>query len=205
MKELKYVKHNLILSDNIAIVGSSGRLKEANSGSLIDSYDDVIRFNRAPVDSYTNMVGSKTTLYVVNNHVFGNVDAHKDGFTKQPQYFVKNLINQRILFVGPDLKPWSDRKIHTNSSCKLFLYDYSFSDALKVKFGYSPEKNPGVGMIFIFLCLVSGLTPNLFGFDIDDRERDHYWETMSVGGCHDIKKEKEILLRLQKQELVRIL
>ena len=204
MKKILHVEHDLILSDNIAIVGSSAKLRITNYGSLIDSYDDVIRFNRAPTQGFRNITGTKTTLYVVNNHVFGNVDAHKDGFTRQPQYFVKNLINQRILYIGPDLQPWSERRQHTNTSCKLFLYDYSFTDSLKERFDFNSNKNPGVGMTFIFLCLISGLRPNLFGFDLEDRRRDHYWEKINIGPCHDHSKEREVLLRLQEQELVRV-
>ena len=66
---LLYTIPPIDISDKVCVVGSSGSLLDASLGSLIDSYDDVVRFNRAPTDGYEDIVGSKTTLRVVNSHV----------------------------------------------------------------------------------------------------------------------------------------
>lgn len=65
---IKFVMPELELSENMAIVGSSDRLLKKELGSKIDIFDNVIRFNRAPVDGYETFVGSKTYLRVVNQH-----------------------------------------------------------------------------------------------------------------------------------------
>ena len=45
---IPYVTPDLVLNKNIALVGSSGQLKEQHYGEVIDSFDEVARFNRAP-------------------------------------------------------------------------------------------------------------------------------------------------------------
>ena len=72
-KILKHISPDLKIGPRVAIIGSSGKLEDSGLGEEIDSYDDVIRFNRAPTELYEEDVGSKTTIRVVNSHVFANV------------------------------------------------------------------------------------------------------------------------------------
>ena len=69
-KLLKFLKPNINISDDLAIVGSSKSILKKNFGKEIDTYQDVIRFNKSPVKNYEKFVGSKTTIRVVNNVVF---------------------------------------------------------------------------------------------------------------------------------------
>ena len=58
--EINKVKpKKLKLYGQIAIVGSSNKLSEQNYSSKIDSFDEVVRFNRAPVEGYESVVGSQ--------------------------------------------------------------------------------------------------------------------------------------------------
>jgi hypothetical protein len=59
----------------VAIVGSANCLLGSNNGELIDSYDAVIRFNRAlhyiPFsDELSKDVGQKTSVLVMNQHTY---------------------------------------------------------------------------------------------------------------------------------------
>ena len=49
-----------------AIVGSSGLLLQQRLGGVIDAYDFVMRTNLAPVSGFEEIVGTKTTLRVMN-------------------------------------------------------------------------------------------------------------------------------------------
>jgi len=49
-----------------AIVGSAGKLKGSNLGSVINSHDFVVRMNLAPVRGYEMDVGNRTDIRVIN-------------------------------------------------------------------------------------------------------------------------------------------
>jgi len=52
---------------NCAVVGSSGSLLNATFGSVIDTYDIVLRINQAPANKkFHRRVGSKTTMRLIN-------------------------------------------------------------------------------------------------------------------------------------------
>ena len=114
MVQIKNVTPSLFLKDKVAIVGSSSSLLNQNLGELIDGFDEVVRFNRAPTDGWENNVGSKTTLRVANNHVFANVKHNVGGDENcedwkpegQPQNFIKELKNQNILLLNKDCSAW---------------------------------------------------------------------------------------------------
>ena len=76
---LPFIEPESSIKKNIAIVGSSGRLRDLSHGDLINTFDEVVRFNRAPTEKYEDMVGAKTTLRIVNNHVFNNNDISHEG------------------------------------------------------------------------------------------------------------------------------
>lgn len=56
------------LSKTCAVVGSSGSLLYERLGAEIDAHDVVIRFNNAPTDGFAAIVGSRTTLRILNSH-----------------------------------------------------------------------------------------------------------------------------------------
>ena len=194
----------LVLRENVAIVGASANLLGTNFGELIDSYDEVIRFNRSPTDGYENDVGSKTTLRVVNNHVFNNVDISSEGYTNSPQHFVRNLRDSNILYVGPDNGPWNNRNQNAHHSNNLFIFDYSKVNLLKNKYGYESKKNPQIGTILTLLGVTSDLKITLFGFDLTPSPRTHYYEERpaTVGSCHDLSQDQNVIISLKKNNLI---
>ena len=176
-KKILHVSPSLYLNGSVAIIGSSGNLLDQNHGLLIDSYDNVIRFNRAEIsDRYSSSVGSKTTLRVLNNHVFDNIDITKYGYTNSPKNFAKKLRNTNILYAGPDDGPWSRRNKNIHKSNTLFKFDYSKLEKLKQIMEIKTDTNLQVGTIMIALCILSNKKPHLFGFDLNKVKRTHYYE-----------------------------
>jgi hypothetical protein len=196
---------SLCLKEKVAIVGNSGRLLKSDYGSFIDTFDEVIRFNRAITEGYTNYVGNKTTLRVVNNNVFDNTEVESYGYTNSPQYFVKNLKNKRLLYIGPDFGPLTRRDKNMDPSNELFYFNYNSSDQIKKYFlGKKIDRNFTVGGLAILLTVISGIKPEIFGFDLTDEEVfkkpcTHYWEERETEVdqiSHNYREEKELLRRL---------
>lgn len=196
MNWIPIVKPRLGLK-NVAIVGSSGSLRGSGFGEKIDSYDKVIRFNRAPVEGYEKDVGSRTDLRVVNCHVFEGQKINKK-FEHQPRDFVKKLKDTKILVIYP--KYIEDSSPFIDDSCKLYLVKYSESISLGEKYGLSSM--PSIGAAMILLCVEAGLKPTLFGFDLDpkDKSRTHYWERRAKSSFfHNVSAEKKLFSKLLSQ------
>jgi hypothetical protein len=65
MKKLFGINENLILTDDVAVIGSAPTLMDLSEGESIDKFGTVIRFNGAKVKGYENKVGAKTDLICV--------------------------------------------------------------------------------------------------------------------------------------------
>ncbi|HMC01220.1 MAG TPA: glycosyltransferase family 29 protein [Flavobacteriaceae bacterium] len=203
--KLKFINPELNL-ESVAIVGSSGSLCEKHYSDIINEHHDVIRFNRAPVTGYEHIVGSKTTLRAANVHVFRNQPVASKQFEHQEPNFIKNLRNEKILYLGHSRLTMTEIKNNTNESCDVFIFDYKKLPAVKNECKYMQNTSPTVGCIAIMLCLVSGITPSLFGFDVvlQDNTRTHYWENRSPAGpCHNVDYEKKFIKELVKNKKVK--
>jgi len=205
-KKIPHVLPDLFLKGTVAVVGASGHLIDSKFGEFIDSHDQVIRFNRSPTEGYTDDVGSKTTLRVVNNHVFCNVDVSSDGYSNSPQYFVKNLRNTNILYIGPDYGPYHNRHTNTDSSNKVYLFDYATANKLKSLMGTTHTENLLIGSIMVGLLIKSGIKPNLFGFDTDPIPRTHYYQDRpkNCSAVHNGNAEQKMLKNLNENKIIRI-
>lgn len=203
-----YVSPDLYINGSVAIIGSSRKLLDTKYGSLIDTFDNVIRFNRAEVSKkYSKEVGMKTTLRVVNNHVFDNTDISKLGYTNQPKKFVKKLRNNNILYAGPDEGPWTRRKKNIHKSNNLFKFDYSNIDKLKKNIGIENKRNLQLGTVLVALFVLSEFTPHLFGFDLEAGKRTHYFEQRPSEEDyvnHSPDEEKTALRKLAKNKSIKV-
>ena len=196
MMQIKNVTPSLFLKEKLAIVGSSSTLLNHSLGESIDSFDEVVRFNRAPTEGWENHVGSKTTLRVANNHVFANVKHNVGGDEDcedwkpqgQPQNFIKDLKNQKILLLNRDYSAWEEKERHIDPSSTAFLGNYLCVES------FGGTRSPSVGYAFISLCIMNGIKPTLFGFGLteDDEKASHYWENKDkIISSHGYKLERE--------------
>ena len=205
-KILPFVLPDLLLSGSVAIVGPSANLIGSKFGEIIDSHDEVIRFNRSPTKGYSIDVGTKTTLRAVNNHVFNNCEITSQGYSNSPTNFVRDLRNSNILYIGPDCGPYQNRHANTHSSNQVYLLDYSKTKSLKDLMGATHTENLLIGSIMIGLVIKSGIKPNIFGFDTEPVPRTHYYQDRpkNCSRFHNGKAEQEMIKRLNKDSVIRI-
>ena len=203
MIQLKNVTPNLFVSTNIAIVGSSSILMEKEGGAEIDKFDDIVRFNRAPTEGWEKYVGYRTTIRVANNHVFANVKHNVGGDEDcedwkpkgQPQNFIKDLKQQKILLLNKDYSAWENKKNHIDSTSTAFLGDYRCAEF------YGGVMSPSVGYAFISISIMNGIKPTLFGFGLleSDDKASHYWENKDkIISSHGYELERENIKKWQE-------
>ncbi len=200
----RFASPKLFIPESIAIIGSSGNLIGSNKGKDIDAHDYVIRFNRAPTAGFEKDVGSRTDLRIVNGHVFDNIPPGDPWVEELHPYqfkncnFVKDLRDTSVLRM-------SDGKFdpsNVHASVKLYDFDFwnAYREIIEKIFGQKahPEINPPrptLGFLTILNCLISDAKPTIYGFDLEDRERDHYFEDRpkTKGRSHNKSEEPKII------------
>jgi len=206
MKLLKGIYPALKIKENVSIVGSSSNMIGKKYASLIDSADEVIRFNRAPTKGWEKHVGKKCTLRIVNHHTFANARPDYKRLTKKgnPQNFVRNLRNQRIIVGNSNAQGrWERRDQYTHPSCESFYIQVPPRRRLKKK--YHLPKPPSIGLIGIYLIISNGIVPNVFGFGVGEGNMTHYWEKRSPKTpCHNFSPERETLKLWHKKGWIKL-
>ena len=186
---IKYTNNLEINKNKVIVVGSSQNTRFHDDLNSESSY--IIRFNRAPVIGYENIIGNKTDLRVVNCHVFDNSNiAKNNGYKNQEKDFVKNLRNTNILYVAPRIDPLQRKKENCHISNNLYIFNYRMIENLKKEVNYTLNSQMTVGAVMISLLITSGITPYITGFDLNKdliNNRTHYWEERpkKAGNSHN--------------------
>jgi len=200
MKLISLITPDLIMSDNMAIVGSSGKLIGSNYREKIDGFDEVVRFNRAVVDEHKQDVGKKTTLRVANAAGFSNLKEDNTRWPGLDSDFYKKIRDVKVLFCAPAIfeNAWIEGLRTLDKSCSAYRIK-DLSD-MKKKFGVG-KKDLTVGLTFILLAVNSFIVPYVFGFDTEiGIPRTHYWaERPAPGPCHDLGMETRLLKKLNEE------
>ena len=206
-KKINFFNPEIKVSKKLAIVGSSSSILNKKNGIKIDNFDDIIRFNNAKVENYEEFVGTKTTIRVVNNPTF-ECFAIWD-YKEDDQYFIKNLENMNILVISPYQIKKEFKKMNCSPSNNYFFLENKYFQYLCIFYFMKKisifgnflrillhKKNFSIGFYTIVLCIISGIKPSLFGFDLNENmdERSHYWEKAGkVGYRHNLFLEHKII------------
>lgn len=208
-------------SKKIAIVFSSNTVLKNNMGKLIDSYDEVIRFNRSPTLGFEKYVGRRTSLRVINNSVFQNIIPHKSQNWSIDKDFINNVKKTKILVISPiefDVLTRNKYEINSNiyfyltqnRSLKLYLLSLSKKKDPLLFFHlfiyfYLLRKNLSVGCLVTIYLLILNFEVNIFGYNSNEKNtRTHYWEKAGkIGKHHNLNFEKIIINNLIKKNLIK--
>lgn len=222
-KKIKLIDPCIFLSESVAIIGNSSSILRKKLGRVIDSHDDVVRFNRAKTKSFEDYVGTRTTLRVINNPTFECASikpGHGWEESDNDVDFAFTLKNINIITISPhiikkDLKIKYSKKenkyFFLEKKFLQFIVCIYFSKNLSIFFNLVSillqRKNFSIGLYTILLCIISGIKPNLYGFDLSEnmKLRSHYWEKAGkVGKYHDLSKEHNIIKKLLELNFVKL-
>lgn len=170
------------------VVGNGTSLIENEHGKLIDSFEDVVRFNAYKNEGYEKFTGTKTTIWF-------------------------NVIPFENKYHPLILKPYREVYLHSwqwdKSKCKLWQ-DFAplfACPVFKVERGTIHEIQEfaedqdyfaySTGMIAIWLMLKSCPAITITGFDWWEREKHHYADNATRGSLHQPKKELTVIQKLR--------
>ena len=181
-KIIPFITPKLSLSKNVAIIGSGSILLEKTQGTWIDSFDEVIRFNEAPIKGFEKFVGEKTTLHVLNHSVF----------TRRIDDFLSNESIPKILC--------TTTKPHLASRYSIYTIDYNKAPDFK-------KRTSTTGLAVTAMIINAGIKPHLFGFwgvpgEDGKNKLSHYWQNTEIKTNHDYINERQLLKEWHEQDKI---
>jgi len=205
MKKIVFFKPELKINENLTIIGSSKYILNKKKGHEIDKFDEIIRFNTATTDSYEEFVGKKTTLRVINNHLFlESMKLPKDKVNRIAVINPNKFLEEEKKFFSRDKKKY----FFFENKINQFLLSFFFIKYLSIFFRLLfliKKKNFSVGFLTILSCIASGLKPTLYGFDINEdmENRSHYYmDGFPIGRKHNLEEEHKIIKLLKDKNLL---
>lgn len=180
------------MSSNIIIVGNGSSLLHTPNGTIIDSYDNVARFNAFDIENYKLFVGSKTTIWfnVINFQDKSNWRL----FLPYKQIFLHSWQWDQTkdkLYI--DFKEWYEKNaptipiIKTKKQTTIEIAEYA-DDSKYMTFS--------TGLIAIWEMIKINGSVDITGFDWWSTEKHHYNDSAARGTLHKPQLEKIIIDKL---------
>jgi len=169
----------------IIIVGNGTSILDKKNGKLIDSFDEVVRFNSFRIKGYEEYTGEKTTTwFTCNSHHIKEINSFKSVYVHTWE--------------------WDKNK------CQLFKSFHKVrDDCIKTDRGFVrssiPLSTPSTGLIAIYMILQNFPKVTITGFDWWDREDHHYADKQIRGTLHKPKEELEFIKKLIDSDRVEFL
>ena len=186
------------------LVGNSSDALNKGLGSYIDSFENVIRFNRFRIKEHEKDLGIKCTHWVLNYPLV----------TDNRNYLVKNIseVNSNttglkqalILTTSKDIKKIDKIKRDIKYKC---LEEKFFIEVICKKYKSPFNYKPTTGYLTVkyFLDYFPKLT--LVGFDFG--KSNHYWGNYGIADVpqskHEWGKEKKYINSLVKQNKIEVI
>tara|TARA_R110001592_G_scaffold18354_1_gene76298 strand:- start:1870 stop:2415 length:546 start_codon:yes stop_codon:yes gene_type:complete len=176
------------------LVGNSSSALNKELGLHIDSFENVIRFNRFRIKEYETDLGVKCTHWVLNYKLA----------TDNRNYLINNLL--KVKSETTDLK---QALVLTTSDDKGLLNKIKKQadiDIIYERFEPPFNSKPTTGLLAIKYFLNYFFKITLVGFDFG--KSNHYWgnhNLSDVPGNHEWDKEKHHIYNLSKQGKIEII
>jgi len=182
---------------SVAIVGSSPDLLDNKFGEEIDSFDHIVRFNRARHGGeFSKFVGSRTDWRFLNPLVSNNGVDGKG--SEDEKAFLATIRDEKIVLERARTAPAVRSRLH--ESCLIFSSLVpSPRNVLAKEMGFREAASSGFAAVLQFVRM--GVQPTLFGFGLGKEGYGHFWDkswTIS-SHRHNFRKEWEFLCKLHDE------
>lgn len=193
------------MSGECIIIGNASNVLNKGLGNTIDSFKNVVRFNRFKTGEYKKDLGTKCTHWVIGyNLAIGNMSVNKD-------YFKENL--SKIKSFHPELKQIIVIT-STLTKKKDFYKINELKNSINIELIYKEYKpffknKPTSGFMAIKYFLSEYKEISITGFDFG--KSHHYWGNHSIAdtpapeGKHPWLSEKNHINDLAKQDKIKII
>ncbi|XP_067360414.1 ST3 beta-galactoside alpha-2,3-sialyltransferase 8 isoform X2 [Channa argus] len=192
-----------------AVVGNSGNLWKSGYGKRIDTYDYVIRMNKAVTQGFEKDVGYRTTHHFL--YPESAVDVKQGVSLVLLPFKLKDLewitsalstgeVNMTYMKVKERVKADKDKVLVVNPEFFKYVHD---------NWTEHNGRYPSTGMLAIIFALHICDQVSVFGFGADQQGNwHHYWEKNLYAGAfrktgvHNAEVEHNIIRRLDKEHKI---
>lgn len=179
----------------IILVGNGTSILDRENGLLIDSFQDVVRFNDYRIRGFEKHTGTRTTIW------FNVCRGIKDWRVEVPYRHVYTHSWQRDPL---KCETHTDFCKNLPPSVPRSKVDHAILDEIDT---YSETKfrHYSTGLIAIWVLIKEFPEVTLTGFDWWERKDHHYGDKYTRGKLHDPQLEHQVILKLQREGKLRFL
>lgn len=195
--------------DKVCVIGNGPNVMDNKLGEEINSFNEVVRFNRSPIKGYEEFIGNKTTYRFINRVVaFNSREDPNEDLSIVPSF--RNM----TIILDNDLKQvFKNNNGVFDKSCNFSFINRK--QELKEMLGnYLPdidikERKPTGGLAIISYFLNKGYDVTIHGFGLSDNRNlkviPHFYEDKNVKTTHDYNYEVDIIENLIYNKVINIL
>ena len=181
---------------SIVVVGNSDVVLQQKKGREVNRFETVVRCNRAPLLTYADDVGWRTTDRFMNPHLAKG--GEQGG---QCELDLKDIQEERIHSVH-DFEPEEFYAVFGSSNTfKRYQADWWKHQLQKHDIEINHTHNPSIG--FDAICYYLDEKPTIYGFDLEEKRFDHYWRKEKRNSTyHKWGYEKRVLNQMLNNGLI---
>lgn len=181
------------MSESIILIGNGNVKENEFFGETIDSFDNVVRFNRFETKRYEKYIGEKTTHWILNKDLYG-----KGFFSKKLK---GDLDVKRYVITGATPNKNSNLK---NITYVLGQNSKVFQDYKTIMGGdMIPTYKPDTGIVTILYFLDRYEKVYLYNFDFGKTK--HYFDSQQPNMRHNWNYSKKIVEHFIEKGRIKIL
>jgi hypothetical protein len=186
--------------NEIIIIGNGTSVLEKENGKLIDSYENVVRFNAYKIKSYEKYIGEKTNIWF-------NVLPLKMLYPRDTKYekiyihsWISDPEKDKIYQQFKAKYKTENTEILKTSKKECFELEKFLGERYQAGF---PTFSTGIVAIWMMCKLYEKVT--ITGFDWWERDKNHFYDNEPKAKRHNPFLEKKIIDKLISQKKVEMI